>query len=223
MTEPVRILIADDHAIARPGLRTVLRVQHDMQLVGEATNGQEAVAATAELRPDVVLMDLMMPVLDGVAPGTRFGKQGSAKPRAEPAALQIVAHNKRQLCGSIADRHQLADGQCFELLTAPAHHQQRQAAAVRGEHPFRLTLCRFVRHAPGYVVAQKTRAVAKLQQEGGVHSLPRPVTVTPRIPRHPLLLAISRVIKSSSSPLLQTTVRFSPDNRKRLEPSSAVP
>src|SRR3712207_2733532 len=67
MSEPVRILIADDHAIARQGLRTVLRVQHDMQLVGEATNGQEAVAATAELRPDVVLMDLVMPVLDVVA------------------------------------------------------------------------------------------------------------------------------------------------------------
>ena len=67
MTQPLRILIADDHAIARQGLRTVLLMQHDMQLVGEATNGREAVAATAALRPDVVLMDLMMPVLDGVA------------------------------------------------------------------------------------------------------------------------------------------------------------
>jgi DNA-binding NarL/FixJ family response regulator len=64
--EPIRVLIVDDHAIARQGLRTVLRVLPDMELAGEARNGQEAIAAVQTLQPDVVLMDLVMPEMDGV-------------------------------------------------------------------------------------------------------------------------------------------------------------
>jgi two-component system, NarL family, response regulator LiaR len=63
----LRILIVDDHTIARQGLRAVMRVLPDMELAGEARNGHEAIAAVAELQPDVVLMDLMMPDMDGVA------------------------------------------------------------------------------------------------------------------------------------------------------------
>ncbi|MFP4437819.1 MAG: response regulator [Chloroflexaceae bacterium] len=64
--EPIRVLIVDDHAIARQGLRAVLRVLPDMELAGEARNGQEAIAAVKTLQPDVVLMDLVMPEMDGV-------------------------------------------------------------------------------------------------------------------------------------------------------------
>jgi len=63
---PIRVLIVDDHAITRQGLRTVLRVLPDMELAGEARNGQEAIAAVKTLQPDVVLMDLVMPEMDGV-------------------------------------------------------------------------------------------------------------------------------------------------------------
>ena len=64
---PVRILLVDDQALFREGLRTLLALQPDFEVVGEAANGQEAVQLATTLRPDVVLMDLEMPILDGVA------------------------------------------------------------------------------------------------------------------------------------------------------------
>ena len=63
----MRLLIVDDHAIVRQGLRAIIRVTPDMQLVGEARDGQEAIEMVAALHPDIVLMDLVMPGLDGVA------------------------------------------------------------------------------------------------------------------------------------------------------------
>jgi len=66
MPERIRVLIADDHAVVRQGLRTFIGLQEDLEVVGEAADGREAVAAAERLRPDVVLMDLVMPHLDGV-------------------------------------------------------------------------------------------------------------------------------------------------------------
>jgi DNA-binding NarL/FixJ family response regulator len=62
---PIRLLIADDHPVVRDGLRAMLATQPDMELIGEAATGTEAVAQARALRPDVVLMDLQMPDLDG--------------------------------------------------------------------------------------------------------------------------------------------------------------
>ena len=61
-----RILVVDDHRMYRDGLKALLALQSDMEVVGEAENGQEAIAKTRKLRPDVVLMDVKMPVMDGV-------------------------------------------------------------------------------------------------------------------------------------------------------------
>jgi DNA-binding NarL/FixJ family response regulator len=66
MPDPIRVLVADDHAVVRQGLRTFLGLQDGLEVVGEAADGAEAVAAAERLAPDVVLMDLVMPRLDGV-------------------------------------------------------------------------------------------------------------------------------------------------------------
>ena len=63
----IRVLIVDDHAIVRSGLAALLATTSDLEVIGEAASGTEAVHLTAELRPDVVLMDLSMPGVDGVA------------------------------------------------------------------------------------------------------------------------------------------------------------
>ena len=63
----VRVLVADDHLIVRQGLRLILETESDFELVGEAADGAEALRLCAETHPDVVLMDLRMPVLDGLA------------------------------------------------------------------------------------------------------------------------------------------------------------
>ena len=65
--EMIRVLIADDHPIVREGLRTLIASEPGIELVGEATDGAEAVALARALRPDVILMDLIMPVKDGLA------------------------------------------------------------------------------------------------------------------------------------------------------------
>jgi NarL family two-component system response regulator LiaR len=66
-TSPIRVLIADDHSMVRAGLATFIKVKSDLDLVGEARNGQEALRLCEQSRPDVILMDLVMPKMDGVA------------------------------------------------------------------------------------------------------------------------------------------------------------
>ena len=63
----IRVLITDDHGVVRQGLRMFLSLDPEIEVVGEATNGEEAVALSRELKPDVVLMDLLMPVMDGIS------------------------------------------------------------------------------------------------------------------------------------------------------------
>lgn len=70
-TDPIRIVIVDDHAMLLKGLGVFLKSYPDLQLVGEAANGKEALVLCAEQRPDIVLMDLMMPMMDGIT-ATRF-------------------------------------------------------------------------------------------------------------------------------------------------------
>jgi DNA-binding NarL/FixJ family response regulator len=65
-TKKIRVLIVDDHAVVRDGIKSVLSLQRDMQVIGEAVNGKEALDKTGELLPDVVVMDIVMPVMNGL-------------------------------------------------------------------------------------------------------------------------------------------------------------
>ncbi len=64
--QKIKVLVADDHAVAREGIRTLLNLQKDIEVVGEAVDGREAVVKTLKLMPDVVLLDVVMPVMDGL-------------------------------------------------------------------------------------------------------------------------------------------------------------
>lgn len=72
---PIKVLLVDDHAVVRSGLGAVLLTYDDMTLVGEAGNGEEAIRLCEKLQPDVVLMDLLMPVMDGVAATATIKRQ----------------------------------------------------------------------------------------------------------------------------------------------------
>src|SRR5437763_4933997 len=72
---PIRVLIVDDHGIVREGLRAYLELEPDIQVVGEARDGQEGVRRAGELNPDVVLMDLVMPNMDGIDATARIKQQ----------------------------------------------------------------------------------------------------------------------------------------------------
>lgn len=67
MSDTIRVVIADDHPVVRTGLRGMLETQNDIEVVGEAENGKQAVSLVGRLEPDVVLMDLQMPELDGAS------------------------------------------------------------------------------------------------------------------------------------------------------------
>ncbi len=74
MTEPVRVLIADDHTLFREGLMAILSVAEDMEIAGEAADGEEAIAKANSLHPDVILMDVMMPGVNGIEATQRILK-----------------------------------------------------------------------------------------------------------------------------------------------------
>jgi DNA-binding NarL/FixJ family response regulator len=113
----IRILIADDHSVVRQGLRMFLALEPDLEIVGEAADGAEALRLARELRPDVVLMDLLMPVMDGI---TATGLLRRELPDTEVVALTSVLEDEK-VVGAVragAIGYLLKDTQADELRRA---------------------------------------------------------------------------------------------------------
>jgi len=107
---PVSVMLADDHAVVRDGLRALLEGGNDLQVVGVAGNGREAVSEALRLRPDIVIMDIAMPELDGVeatrriverCPETRvlilsmYSPRSTSTARCRPARRATCSRNPR--------------------------------------------------------------------------------------------------------------------------------
>ncbi len=113
----IHILLVDDHAVVRQGLKMFLGLDPDLEIVGEAENGEEAIRLTRELSPDVVLMDLLMPVMDGI---TAIAIIRRDFPETEVIALTSVLEDeaviKAMRAGAIG--YLLKDTQAEELRRA---------------------------------------------------------------------------------------------------------
>ncbi len=88
----IKVLIVDDHQVVRQGLRTFLELHDDIQVAGEAADGETAVELAAKLKPDVILMDLVMPRLDGIAATSRIK---AAEPGIQVIALTSFAEDDK--------------------------------------------------------------------------------------------------------------------------------
>ncbi len=139
MSTKIRVLICDDHALFREGLRAILREQPGFEVVGEAGNGIEAVDATRRLRPDVVLMDIDMPDLSGVEATRRIHEA-----RGPGKVLILSLYDDEDLIAGCLDAgaagYVLKDGPASQLLFAieAVHRGERymspRALSVVVEH-----------------------------------------------------------------------------------------
>lgn len=158
----IRVMLVDDHNVVRSGLGAFLSVMPDLELVGEAENGAEAVQRCAFLRPDVVLMDLMMPVLDGVAATQQI--------RAQYPTTQVIALTSFQENSLVQSALRAgAIGYLMKNVTA-----DELAAAIRAARLGQMTLSPEAAQAlvqpapapPALALTEREREVLALMVEG---------------------------------------------------------
>ncbi|MEJ8644901.1 response regulator [Streptomyces sp. NPDC059979] len=151
----IRVLLVDDHQVVRRGLRTFLEVQDDIEVVGEASDGEEGIARAEELRPDVILMDIKMPGTDGIEALRRL------RELANPARVLIVTSFTEQRTVVPALRAGAA-GYVYKDIDPDA-----LAGAIRSVHA-------------GHVLLQPEVAEALLSQDDQGPSAGRPGSLTDR-------------------------------------------
>jgi DNA-binding NarL/FixJ family response regulator len=161
-TSPVRLHIVDDHPVVRQGLRAFLATRADFDVVGEAGDGEAAVAEAARLRPDVILMDLVMPGLDGLE---AIGRIRAADPAARILVLTSFASEEQVLPA-------LRRGAAGYLLkdAAPAELEAAIRAVHRGDGLLdpavtRAVLAEVVRPGPGRAADQGLEGLTPRERE----------------------------------------------------------
>ncbi|HZA97199.1 MAG TPA: response regulator transcription factor [Gemmatimonadales bacterium] len=117
MAKPIRVLVADDHMIVRTGIRHVLESETDLVVVGEAGSGSEAISLAAELRPDVVVLDISMPDQSGLEVAARL-RSGAAAPRILILSMHNNAEYVLESVRAGAHGYLLKDTAAAELRTA---------------------------------------------------------------------------------------------------------
>ena len=127
-SNPIRVMIVDDHSMVRRGLSTIFRIKADLELVGEASNGREALDVCAQVQPDVVLMDLVMPEMSGA--------EATQAIRTRWPQVQVIALTSFQEKDLV--RGALQAGAISYLLKNVA--AEDLAAAIREAHAGRSTL-----------------------------------------------------------------------------------
>jgi two-component system, NarL family, response regulator LiaR len=162
--QPIRILLVDDHTMVRRGLATFLAIFDDLILAGEAENGEEAIQRCAELLPDVVLMDMVMPDVDGVS-ATRAIRQQF--PQVKVLALTSFKE------GGLIQKALEAGAIGYLLKTVSSDDLAR---AIRDAHAGRTTLspdvAQVIVHtaghppAPGFDLTEREQVVLRLMAEG---------------------------------------------------------
>ena len=161
---PIRVLLVDDHAVVRSGLGAFLLAYDDLQLVGEARSGEEAVRLCEQLRPEVVLMDLVMPGMDGAA-ATRAIRERWP----ETQIIALTSFKEKELVQGVLQAG--AIGYLLKNVSAKG-----LADAIRAAHEGRPTLAPEAASAliqataeprpPGYDLTDREREVLALMVEG---------------------------------------------------------
>jgi NarL family two-component system response regulator LiaR len=161
---PIRVMLVDDHTMVRRGLATFLKVFDDLELAGEAANGEDAIQLCTQVLPDVVLMDMVMPDVDGVTATRAIRRQFPE--------VQVIALTSFKDKGLVQDALQAgAIGYLLKDVSADA-----LAQAIRAAHAGRATLSpeaaqELVQAAakpptPGYDLTERERDVLALLVEG---------------------------------------------------------
>lgn len=163
-SQPIRVMLVDDHPMVRQGLTIFLKAFDDLQLVGEAESGEEAIQLSAEILPDVILMDMSLPVMDGVA-ATRAIRQQFPQ-------IQIIALTSFKE-GKLIKKALEAGAISYLLKDASADDLVR---AIRSAHAGLSTLSpeiaqTLVRNAnelpaPGFDLTEREREVLTIMSEG---------------------------------------------------------
>jgi DNA-binding NarL/FixJ family response regulator len=158
----IRVLIADDEDMVRAGFRLVLAREADIQVAGEAVDGKQAVAEAERLRPDVVLMDIRMPVMDGIE-ATRRIAEADAGPR---VVVLTTFDEDAYVYGALQ-----AGASGFLLKYAPADDLLAAIRVVAGGEAMlapsvtRRLIEQFARHSPNVGAAQRIAVLSPREQE----------------------------------------------------------
>jgi len=161
---PIRVMLVDDHTMVRRGLATFLKVFDDLELAGEAANGEDAIQLCAQIRPDVVLMDMVMPDMDGVTATHAIRQQFP-----EAQVIALTSFKDRELVQDAL--HAGAIGYLLKDVSA-----DELAQAIRAAHAGRATLSSEAAQAlvqaaaqpptPGHDLTERERDVLALLVEG---------------------------------------------------------